>query len=251
MLILISSRCHMGCSHCMSDCKPEGEDMDFSTFADAIDFSLHRAFPTPIMLSGGEPTENPYFQQMVGHVIQKMKEENIEVPFLILTNGLWLTENTSFLDSIEASSFPWPRFQVVIDERYYPTHVNEEVLRKYACVELCYGVDHIYPQGRAKANNLPGNYTASKCFNIRAIVKQLNPASYSDIVMQYSIPRMKLCSPYIDMRGGIRLGESLLCPVCSSIYKSDAEIINDIRSFKCSGCAFLNDKLDAKYRQFL
>ena len=49
MLILITSRCKMGCIHCMSDCKPEGEDMSFSTFADAIDFSLRRAFPTPIM----------------------------------------------------------------------------------------------------------------------------------------------------------------------------------------------------------
>ena len=251
MLILITSRCRMGCTHCMSDCRPEGEDMSYSTFTDAIDFNLRRAFPTPIMLSGGEPTENPQFQQMVGYTLQAMEEQKIEIPFLILTNGIWLTEHTEFLDSIEAQHMKWPQFQVVIDDRYYPQHVNEDILRNYSCVKLCYGVDHIYPQGRAKENNLPGNYTASKCFNIRAVVKQLQPSTYEDIVTQFSIPRVKLCSPFIDMDGNIRLGESLLCPVCSSIYKKDSEIIEDIRTFKCSGCDFLNGKLDPLYKQFL
>ena len=62
MLIMITNRCTMGCSHCMSKCVPEGDDMSFSMFEEALDFSLTRMPMMPVMISGGEPTENPSFR---------------------------------------------------------------------------------------------------------------------------------------------------------------------------------------------
>ena len=251
MLIFITNRCHMGCVHCMDDCKPEGEDMSFSTFQDAVEFSLTRALPTPLMISGGEPTEHPQFQQFVGYAIQKIQELPTPIPLLILSNGQWLSEHTGFLKSLDDLNLPWIGVQVVIDDRYYPTHVDEGILSQYKCVKLCQGVIQIYPIGRAKDNHLPWQAKASKCFNVRAAVKQLHPASYQDLTLRYSIAHNKFCSPNIGINGELRLGESFLCPACSTIYKSDAEIMYDIAKFKCSGCDFINEKLDVVYKQFL
>ena len=41
----------------------------------------------------------------------------------------------------------------------------------------------------------------------------------------------------------IKLGESDLCPVCSSIYKSEQEIMNDILNFHCHQCDHINKNL--------
>ena len=185
---------------------------------------------------------------------RKQSSQIIPVSLLMMiatSNGDWLSQNTSFLKDISKRRLPRFSIQVVIDDRYYPKHVNTNVLRNYDCVRLCQDVQHIYPQGRALANKLPYDAQASKCFNARAVVKQLDFVSYQDLVFRYSLPYQKYCSPNIDMHGNIRVGESLLCPVCSSIYKSDREIIDDIRNFSCHGCDFLNDKLGEKYKQFL
>ena len=59
----------------MSECKPDGEDMSFSVFQDAIQFSLERAYPLPIMLSGGEPTEHPDFLHFVDYAIEQVQKK--------------------------------------------------------------------------------------------------------------------------------------------------------------------------------
>lgn len=38
MLVEITYACKMNCSHCMSDCRPDGENMSLSTLEDALKF---------------------------------------------------------------------------------------------------------------------------------------------------------------------------------------------------------------------
>lgn len=38
MLIDLTYRCSMGCSHCMSDCKPDGIDMTPRVLEDVLEF---------------------------------------------------------------------------------------------------------------------------------------------------------------------------------------------------------------------
>ena len=247
MLILITTRCSMGCSHCMSDCKPEGRDMSIATFRDALDFSINRYYPTPILISGGEPSENPEFHEIIDHALSVLEKKHDGLLSLsILSNGTRLTEN--FLSRMDRTHIS---IQVVLDDRYYPQRPDVEMLSRHSSVLLCQDVQHLYPQGRALANHLPATANASKCFNTRAVVKQIKPKSLHELALRYNIGMQKFCSPNIGPEGEIRLGESFLCPPCSSIYKTDTEIINDIWNFKCHQCDFINDKLPEKYRQFL
>ena len=141
-------------------------------------------------------------------------------------------------------------FQIVVDDRYYPVHVDEEILSSSKLITVCHNVPAIYPQGRALQNNIPTNRKSSNCFNVRAIAKQIKSPTLKDIVeMQYM--RGHMCTPHIDIDGNIKLGESKLCPVCSNIYKTDNEIIEDIINFQCHQCDFINNNLPQEYRRFV
>lgn len=247
----------MGCTHCLSDCKPEGKHMTFETFQQAIKFNFDRAGDSPILISGGEPTEHPEFEKFLGYVLmyKKLQEcANLKrfVPITVTTNGLWLTEHMDFIKSLENDgTFSSDiMFQVVVDDKYYPIHVNEEVLSYSKLIVIGHEVPAIYPQGRALQNNIPTNRKSSNCFNVRAIAKQIECPTLEKIITMQNL-RGHMCTPHIDIDGNIKLGESRLCPVCSSIYKTDEEIVEDIIKFQCHQCDFINKNLPPLYRQFV
>lgn len=248
MLIKITDKCSMGCNHCLSDCTPNLCDMEWNTFIDTMDFydKYCKSILKPILISGGEPTESSIFMNVISYLIDKYNNISITVT----TNGLWLINNESFIKDVQ-KFLPNCKFQIVVDDRYYPIHIDENSsIFKYNNVMLYRNVMNIYPQGRALKNNLPFRTKASKCFNIRAITKQIAEPSLLDI-FSVMLTNAKFCTPHIDINGDIKLGESRLCPVCSNIYKSEKEIINDIINFQCHECDFLNDKLPEIYKKFV
>lgn len=256
MLIKITDKCSMGCTHCLSDCNSDGKHMSFETFKKAITFNFDRAGNSPILISGGEPTEHPEFKKFLGYVLTyKLLMESSKLtefpPVTVTTNGLWLAENMDFIQSVTVPSGRIDvLFQVVIDDRYYPIHVNEKILSSSKLITVCHDVPAIYPQGRALQNNIPTNRKSSNCFNVRAIAKQLKNSTFEEIITMQNI-RGHMCTPHIDIDGNIKLGESRLCPICSHIDKSDKEIIDDIINFQCHQCDFINKTLPPLYRQFV
>lgn len=246
MLIKITDKCNMGCSHCLSDCTPNLHDMKLNTFIDAMKFHDKYCYTKPILISGGEPTESSIFLD----VIKYLTHNKTVAPVTITTNGLWLTQNEWLVQKVE-TYLPLCTFQIVVDDRYYPTHIDESSpIFKHKNVILCRDVMQIYPQGRALQNNLPFRAKASKCFNVRALTKQIPNVTLSKLFDTLTA-NAKFCTPHIDIDGNIKLGESRLCPVCSNIYKSEEEIIKDIINFKCHQCDFINDKLPDLYKRFV
>lgn len=247
MLVKITDKCSMGCSHCMSDCTPNGEEMSLKVFEDVIKFQ--NTYGGLVMtISGGEPTEHTNFKSFLRYAIT---HTNKETKILVTTNGLWLTENLDFMKELYIG-YPTEKceFQIVVDDRYYPIHVNESSpVFDLPNVMLCHDVYQLYPQGRALQNKLPFKAKSSKCFNIRALVKQLD-FSLVDIFYQLNM-KGKFCTPHIDINGAILLGESSLCPVCSSIYSSEKTILNDIKIFQCHQCDFINNNLAPEYKKFV
>ena len=57
MIIDLTYSCKMGCSHCMSDCKPEGKNMSIQVLKDSLDFLKKYQIPT-WYFSGGEIFEH-------------------------------------------------------------------------------------------------------------------------------------------------------------------------------------------------
>ena len=40
MVVDLTYACNMGCTHCISDCKPDGQHMSIKTFSDVMDFMV-------------------------------------------------------------------------------------------------------------------------------------------------------------------------------------------------------------------
>lgn len=247
MMIKITHKCSMGCTHCMNDATKDGAHMDFSTFTQVIDFQRKNGGPV-CFLTGGEPFEHPEFWRFVWHAM-------CELPYTLITvatNGAAMAD-PKHAQLIEQASKEkrFLTFQVSTDPRYYPIKIDTSLpVYHLPNVTLVTEIPRIYPQGRAKTNNLPWVSIGSKCCNVRCAARQLNNPTVADIT-GILFAHDKVCTPHIDANGNIKLGESDLCPVCSSIYKSDREIVSDIINFECHGCDQINKNLPVHVKKVL
>lgn len=246
----------MGCPHCMDDCKPDGKHMTLETLEASLDFIIKNNIYHSIIVTGGEPTEHPDFLLFMKVITDTLAKHKLKSIVTVTTNGFWILENESNREAakqmINGSSDVQVVFQVSADSRYYPKRldVTKRIWRENGFVLCDNCIEHIYPIGRAKTNNIPWSAKASKCFNLRALTKQLPSPTLENIIWTLAL-KGKFCTPTIKINGDIVLGESILCPKCASIYDKPEDIIQKIKDFKCNGCNCINDKLEMRYRQFV
>ena len=244
MMVKITQSCSMGCTHCLNDSKPCGKDMDEKTFRAALKFCA-KAGNMLLMVTGGEPFEHNNYRKMFN--VLREETQGLPVMTTIATNGKIL-EKMSF-DELDMFFIfnPLTVFQITNDERFYPIRLNKDAPiyhKKYSKhVELVRKVERVYPQGRALKNNIPWTSKGCKCFNIRAIPKQLGKDATLPYVINHMTSCGLSCTPHIDVDGNIKVGESDLCPVCSNIYKSQEQVMEDIIHFECHRCDFINEKV--------
>ncbi len=246
MMIKITEKCSMGCTHCMNRATPNGNHMDFDTFMKAIAFQKEYG-GSFCLITGGEPTEHPAFEHFLGYAVSALPKCFITVA----TNGLWMTQNERFIKLVHETHGDRVLFQVTSDPRYYPTPVDlNHPVFKYDNVVTCDIVPQIYPQGRALDNNLPWTAKACKCFNVRAIPRQIVVKDLGMIIAMLAV-KGKFCTPHISIDGHIKVGESDLCPNCSHIDKPANEIVLDILQFKCGQCNHVNCNLSQEFKELI
>lgn len=246
MMIKITEHCSMGCTHCMNRATPNNKHMDFDTFKKAINFQKSYGGPFCI-ITGGEPTEHPDFESFISYALGMLSG----VLLTVTTNGVWMQNNPEIVKRFHNIFGNRLMFQVTNDKRFYPTQIDlSSPAFQYDNVIVCEQIERIYPQGRALDNQLEWESKASKCFNVRAIVHQIKFQDLRTMISMLAV-RAKFCTPHISIDGHIKLGESDLCPNCSHIDKTNAEIMDDILNFRCSQCRLINDKLPENYRKII
>lgn len=256
MLIHITEKCSMGCSHCMDDARADGKHMPLDVFEKAVDFVIRNNIYHGLVITGGEPTEHPEFPMFMGYLIASLAKKNLQSIITVTTNGMWLLENEENAKAaktmVQGANGVEVFFQVSTDTRYYPKKLDttKRLWREPGFVLCTDCVEAVYPQGRALSNNIPYKAIGSKCFNVRALSKQLPAPTLNSIVMELG-RRGQFCTPAIRIDGSIGLGESRLWPACASIDDTEQEIMHKIQEFKCDKCRFLNDTLPPLYRRFV
>ena len=247
MMIKITQKCSMGCTHCMNAATSNGEHMDFSTFINVIEFQKKYGGPV-CFLTGGEPFEHPEFWNFIWYALGALPDRLITVA----TNGVALADpqNAQLVEMAYREKRPLT-FQVSTDPRYYPVQIDTSLpVYHLGNVTLIDEIPRIYPQGRAVVNNLPWQSIGSKCCNVRCVARQLTSPTLFMIILTL-FAHDKVCTPHIDVHGGIRLGESDLCPVCSNIFKNEKEIVEDIINFECHQCDHINKNLPQNVKDIL
>lgn len=246
MMIKITEKCSMGCTHCMNRATPEGKHMNFPTFQKAIEFQKKYGGPFCI-ITGGEPTERTVFINILNYAIDMLPDCIITVT----TNGVWMQTHEDYIKHLYEEYGTRVMFQVTTDKRFYPTLIDLSLpVFHYGNVLVCTEVPQIKPQGRALDNNLEWESKCSSCFNVRAITHQVEDKNLQSIIGILA-SKGKFCTPHIAIDGHIKLGESDLCPNCSHIDKPHDEIIKDILDFRCKGCKHVNDRLDDMYKKII
>lgn len=242
MKVDITYKCSMRCSHCLSDCKPEGQEMSVEMFQSVIDF--HKKYNiNAIILTGGEIFEHSEVKKIIS-----MAAENFEYVAL-LTNGKILSQNEelfSFVQEIQRKrSKKHVKIQVTNDHRFYPQILDSTQiykLKKLGVSEID-RVFGLYPQGRALINHSDAKWltVAPKCVNVRLLAKQGIKNFYELLNMLNTAG--KFCTPTIALDGSIKLGESALCPDCVHINDDSDKIIEKIKKFDCRQCKIPLERL--------
>lgn len=231
MLLKVTNKCSMGCSHCAEDSTPAGGHMSKETFLKALACAreLEPVFltniPAVIYLSGGECTEHP---DIVEYISEVYKADHIPV---LVSNGLFLA-NKELRESILRPE--WINFfiQVTNDSRFYP--------RKPPRVDdprICYvdSLQMMMPLGRyvGKTSSLPTRQCPG-CFNLRSSVRH-----YKDIrlaILNLRLTRMSNCTPSISADGSIRAGETGNCFQIGDVNSTLEELTQAILEMKCDKC---------------
>lgn len=242
MKVDITYKCSMGCSHCLSNCKPEGQEMSVEMFKSVIDFHKKYNINT-IILTGGEIFEHSEVKKIIS-----MAAESFEYVTL-LTNGKILSQNEdlfSFVQEIQRKrSKNHVKIQVTNDHRFYPQILDSTQIYKFKKlgvnnIDMVFG---LYPQGRALINHSDAKWLtiAPKCVNVRLLVKQ-GIKSFSELLNMLNSAK-KFCTPTIAPNGSIKLGESALCPDCAHIDDDSDKIIEKIKKFDCRQCKIPLERL--------
>lgn len=128
MLVEVTYACKMGCTHCLSDCKPDGEHMTLEVFEDVLKFMIKNQIPT-WSFSGGEMFEHPDILKMLSLIESYWKTLPIKYPITFATNGRELVRNKKIYHAV--SEFlkhcgkRYVMIQVTDDPRFYPDPLTE------------------------------------------------------------------------------------------------------------------------------
>ena len=234
MLLKITTKCSMGCTHCIEDALPDGEDMSIQTFLKAKDF-IDRIYHgiRIVMISGGEPTGHPMLMDMV----QLLKGWHV----IVLSNGLFLSENRDLAQRLLESEVT---LQIYNDPRYYPIKVIP-----FEHPKIVFGdkINLMSPFGRAVKNGFQSTRQSPLCFNLRSSARTLK--NFSEAVLSLRMSG-KMCSPSIDVQGNVLAGESRFCHKIGTVEAPEEELLENLLSMKCNKCG-LEDNLQPMLRNII
>lgn len=235
MLIKVTTRCQMGCSHCMEDCKSEGEDMSAETFGKALAFAdeLESACPISLtMIGGGEPTLHPDILDILDIALAQGN------PVMLLSNGLFLDDEELREEIIGRQAL----LQITNDSRFYPR--KPRWLEDHPAFEYVDSITMLTPMGRFKGKTHPEvpSKKAPNCFNLRSLTGHFRDAR---IALGHLRARVMsggfsgFCTPSISVDGTVCAGETRFCHPIGTVDSDWREITDALRDMRCSECGLV------------
>ena len=223
MLVRVTERCRMGCSHCMVEATPEGRHMDRGTFREVLEFCLD--LDGMILISGGEPMEHP-------EILEILREAQAIVPTVfLLSNGMFLEDPAIWKEVRDLGVL----VQVTNDPRYYPRTVP---VVDHPNLSYEHHLQSMMPLGRAV-----GRYASTRmgpaCFNLRALARS-RAVGWRGALRQLR-GFGKYCVPSVDVDGTLRAGETPLCAALGTFRSPDAELTEALLAMRCSRCGLVNN----------
>lgn len=238
---MLTSRCHMGCPHCMQDAKPTGQHMTEETFRQIVDF-CQEAQPMLVSLTGGEPTEHPKWAQYARELLSLKSVKVIS----IITNGAWIedTKQRIAMARLIRADKGCVKVQVYSHPKYYQDHdwtvTHKQQFRSIGCITDFTSPIFMQDLGRARQNCseevdamvIDGHVPS--CINSHLFAIQATSMQH---FLKISIMSGKFCRPLIDPDGGIHMSESWLCPTVAHVSDGVVQVFRKMKESRpCRQC---------------
>lgn len=238
MLIMLTSRCHMGCKHCMQEATARGRHMTRETFDEVLRF-VSEAGPWVVCVTGGEPTEHPEWAEWTRELLRIGSVKVLS----ILTNGAWIEDKEQRLRMarLVRESKGRVKVQVYSNPLYYPDHEwtveHEQQFRSIGCTPDFHSPIFMQDLGRARKNcqreTAESDHVPS-CINSHLLAVQ---ARSMQQFLAMAVQAAKFCRPLIDPDGAIHMSESWLCPAVAHVGDGCDEAFRKMRQSRpCRGC---------------
>jgi len=232
MLIRITNRCSMGCSHCFIEGSgPEGEHMDFATFQKAAKLS-ETIGSHVIIISGGEPLDHPeFFDFMVwlrGYGYARGPHNPVVI--FIASNGLFALDEKLY-DRLNRLGL---MVQVTNDRRFYPRNLDL-IRHKFEVDWISYTdeIQNVVPCRRVTESGLEVNRISPPCFNLRSATRSLG---LKKALYALEGAHGRVCCPSVNVDGSVSAGEMDTCHRIGTVDDPFTEIEYELATMKCDEC---------------
>lgn len=242
MLLRITNKCDMQCSHCfIKTTTKDDKHMDINTLNNVCSY-IEEVKPAVLLISGGEPTQHPYFIQVLDRLLEAV---NGRTKVILASNGHFLKD-----EALKREIYKRPiMIQVSNDSRYYPNRIP---LTDEDCNRITYvdEIQKLYPLG--KANSIQediGTFVGPKCYNVRVLAKK-SVSNMRELVQKMELEMFKFCYMSIDYDGTVRGGESDYCYSLGNVSLGSHAIFNNLKNMKiddCKACGLI-DKMNDIYK---
>lgn len=254
MLILLTNKCFMNCTHCFNESSAEGLDMSLDILQDLIKF-IKEVKPRFLTISGGEFTENPYFDFIIKEIIKNTEEFNTKL--ILLSNGMFIlnkektnqikellkNSNVLFLQITTGENF-YPKFDIIENHKQELKDISPKIT-------YCYFPHYLedkslLPMGRALVNHRKETEIYKRnpsCINLFLLAKQKMVNNFAQIIEILQTQSFNnLCKPLIDPMGFVRGGESINCQIIGNINDDLNDIFKRlIHGNPCDKCGLLKN----------
>jgi len=130
MILFITNKCRMGCTHCLNNCELKGEDMPFETLKDTVAYiKKEKLRIRTVIISGGEPCDHPDLFRMLDILAKELRVNAYGKPVAVTlaTNGMFLTPKKGKTTNEQIKAFSDKllsyenlSIQITNDTRFYP-----------------------------------------------------------------------------------------------------------------------------------
>jgi organic radical activating enzyme len=227
----------------MQDSREDGGLMSMDTFRAAIRWA-EEMFCRFVLISGGEPTENPEMEQMLQYFDGVARRRDMH--FAIATNGTWIEDDEKRKMMWRISRLKsYMGIQVYTHKRWYQDYdfimeCRRELEQIPRCIVDADSTIWMQDLGRARDNEdcqreVELNPYNCSCLNAALVAQQIkSPYDFFPMLENAG----QLCKPAVDIDGNIHMSESHLCPSVGNVNTDTALAISaHMSQFKpCMRC---------------
>lgn len=232
MLIELTRKCFEGCKHCMLNATPNCPTMTHETFDEVLDL-IKELRPKILVITGGEITEIEDLQWYLQRLTIFLAKYSNQTKIILESNGSFIfdTHKTRIIKNCLANK-NIVGVQISTHKEYYPNY--EKIMKadkdglfaklspKIQVTSDWQGsLTNLKYLGRArnfmKKEDINGY---PSCSNIISMAYNARVYGWNFKELLYNMElRGKFCTPMVDPKGNVRIGETQFCQSIGNIHK--------------------------------